>query len=129
MARIGLEGRVARGGGVLLVGPPRCTSATDIAWGNQHAQRGRGLPLSIVPVTSQVDCLARVPSIPAVVAEADGGVSLPTHAFRNVVFGRRALRASLPARVAGHCPDYHPVRLRARSSCGAAHSVVQFQVR
>jgi hypothetical protein len=74
MAKIGLGGRVARGGVLLLVGPPRGASATEIASGNQHAQRGRGLALFIVPVTGQVGCMAPVLSIPAVVAEPDGGV-------------------------------------------------------
>jgi len=68
VVRIGFGGQLAPGGVGLLVGPPRGASATGIAWGNQHAQRGRGAALSIVPVTGQVDCMAPVPPIPAVVA-------------------------------------------------------------
>jgi hypothetical protein len=67
-----LAGRVAPGG----VGPPRRALPLGFAESNQRAQRGRGLPLSIDPATGHVDSWSPAPSIPALVAEADGGVAV-----------------------------------------------------
>ena len=64
--------------------PATSRFAPWFAWNNQRAQRGRGQPLSIVPVTSHVDGRAPATSIPAVVTKPDGGgtyleVQLPQH--------------------------------------------------
>jgi hypothetical protein len=71
-----LAGRVAPGGVGLLVGPPRRALPLGFAESNQRAQRGRGLPLSIDPATGHVDSWSPAPSIPALAAEADGGVAV-----------------------------------------------------